>query len=262
MEVALVPDVKREIRDSAFKIVFDHPELFAQFLQDYVPFIIPMVYYDGADQWTVERNFALKVAGGTVDELRKYIPDFVYELMELRKNSTPELMQKENLLGVILAVDKAREANDITLLSENYADVLLHVQQTTPEHLLASGRDVMLAFLRRINVPREELVSFSQTIHPRRFAEMFAMLKPYDVQETRRIARQEGRKEGRVEGLEEGREEIRMELLARVERLYKTGLLSPDAAKVLLTQYCGEEVISDLLADWDSECVSPEPERN
>ena len=48
----------------------------------------------------------------------------------------------------------------------------------------------------KINVPREEAEAFSGRVKERRMGELFANFEAYDVQETRRIAREEGIKEG------------------------------------------------------------------
>ena len=56
--------------------------------------------------------------------------------------------------------------------------------------------------LDRINVPAEESARLAGQIKERRMGELFANFEPYDVQETRRIARAEGRKDGIQEGIE------------------------------------------------------------
>lgn len=52
--------------------------------------------------------------------------------------------------------------------------------------------------LLKINVPREEAEAFSGKVKERHMGELFANFEAYDVQETRRVAREEGMKEGIV----------------------------------------------------------------
>ncbi len=64
----------------------------------------------------------------------------------------------------------------------------------------------------------------------RRKGELFANFEPYDVQETRRIARAEGREEGIQEGIKEG-----IKKLVKVMR--NLGSSQEMAAKQLEEQY-------------------------
>ena len=54
--------------------------------------------------------------------------------------------------------------------------------------------------LRNRNVPDEEVYDITDQITRRKFSMMFDNFQAYDVQETRRVSREEGRLEGRIEG--------------------------------------------------------------
>jgi hypothetical protein len=58
--------------------------------------------------------------------------------------------------------------------------------------------------LERIKVPQEEIETMVDAVHQRRFDKMFTMWEEYDVQETRRIARQEGMQLGEKRGMQLG----------------------------------------------------------
>ena len=59
---------------------------------------------------------------------------------------------------------------------------------------------VFSAFLHTINVPAEEINDLTDHITRRQFNMMFDSFEAYDVQETRRISREEGERAGRIEG--------------------------------------------------------------
>ena len=63
---------------------------------------------------------------------------------------------------------------------------------------------VFSAFLHTINVPAEEINDLTDHITRRQFNMMFDSFEAYDVQETRRVSREEGRIEGERAGRIEG----------------------------------------------------------
>ena len=62
-----------------------------------------------------------------------------------------------------------------------------------------------LVLLHKLNIPDEEVYEVTDQITRRKFSMMFDNFQAYDVQETRRISREEGRLEGRIEGERTGR---------------------------------------------------------
>lgn len=64
------------------------------------PPILPIVYYEGRQEWTVPLDFKSRVREGKT--FAKYIPDFHYYLVPLRKFSNKELLDKEDeILNII-----------------------------------------------------------------------------------------------------------------------------------------------------------------
>ncbi|MCI7149225.1 hypothetical protein ACTNAL_09280 [Bariatricus sp. HCP28S3_B10] len=58
---------------------------------------------------------------------------------------------------------------------------------------------IIAVFLYRLNVPRKEVEAFTDLITRRDFDMLFDSFEAYDVQETRRISKEEGRMEGHME---------------------------------------------------------------
>ena len=98
---------------------------------------------------------------------------------------------------------------------------------------------VFSAFLHTINVPAEEINDLTDHITRRQFNMMFDSFEAYDVQETRRVSREEGRLEGRIEG----------ELAGRIEgeRLH----LIKQVIKRIELQYSVNQIAESLLEPLD-----------
>lgn len=58
---------------------------------------------------------------------------------------------------------------------------------------------IVAAFLNRLNVPEKEVPGFTDLIKERRISMLFDSFEAYDVQETRRISKEEGKTEERRE---------------------------------------------------------------
>ena len=76
--------------------------------------------------------------------------------------------------------------------------ILVYYQDIIPIYRNSSHES---AVGKKINVPDEEIEKFSEQIKEQHMGKLFANFEPYDVQATRREAKEEGIKEGRVEGL-------------------------------------------------------------
>ena len=108
-----------------------------------------------------------------------------------------------------------------------------------------------LVLLHKLNIPDEEVYEVTDQITRRKFSMMFDNFQAYDVQETRRVSREEGRLEGRIEGERAGRIEgeqlhlIKL-VIKKIEREMKTDRLSISQKK---EQY-GIQIISAAIFNY------------
>lgn len=154
--------------------------------------------YEGHGEWTAVRNFNERVY--LQDILRKYIPNFEYVLVPLRDYSQQDLIEKKDELSLILLINKLRDSEDFKTLKDIPQDYFEDLEQKTPDYLLALISKIVAVFLYRLNVPRREVESFTDQIKRREFDMLFDSFEAYDVQETRRVSREEGKTEGKIEG--------------------------------------------------------------
>jgi len=154
------------------------------------PPIIPIIFYDGDDEWTAEMNFLHRTEMS--DTFEKYIPKFEYELINLKKYSFEDLANFNNIVSLFMMVDKMKDPETFKewgKLSKEKLDSL-----NIPRHLKELLVKVISVLFTRIDVPQDEIKDFVEKIDERGVSELIAA-GVYSVQETRREARAEGRAE-------------------------------------------------------------------
>ena len=175
-----------------------------------LPPILPVVYYSGSGNWTAPVNFIEKVAHP--DIFGKYIPDFCYEMIRLKKYTIEELKEFEDALSFIMLFDTIKNPDEIKKVIDKIdAGYIEKIKKNIPEHLWDLISKIIILFLIKMNAPKEEIETVTQYIAERKVTEMFDLMEKYDVQEARRRFREEGIEEGRAEGIERGIERGRKE---------------------------------------------------
>ena len=124
--------------------------------------------------------------------------------MDLNEYDEQKLINTGGALSLIMLIDKIRDAEGISSLSALPKDYMEELQAKLPPRIGKLLSDVITVLLKRINVPDNEIYDITGKIHEREVQKMFAWADNYDVQETRRVAREEGLREGREDGLNEG----------------------------------------------------------
>ena len=159
------------------------------------PPILPIVFYDGEDEWTAETNFLHRTEMS--DIFHKYIPKFEYELVSLNEYSFEDLVKFGDLISMFMIVDKIKTAEafgELGKLRESYGEQINRMN--VPDHLKELLVKVFILLLRKIDVPQDEIDAFVERIDERGVSEMLA-IENYSVQETRRQAREEAKAEER-----------------------------------------------------------------
>ena len=122
------------------------------------PPILPLIYFEGTGKWTAATNLMERIA--LSDIFKDYIPDFRYEVVRVHDYTDDEIISKGNELSVIMLINKLKNSEDIKKLQ---------------------------------NLPKEEIADFTDRILERRVPMFFESFEAYDVQETRRVSREEGK---------------------------------------------------------------------
>ncbi len=185
------------------------------------PPILPIVFYDGIQNWTAPTKLHDRVLLSSI--LGKYIPDYQCMLLQLKDYSNKQLMEKKDEISIMLMIDKLQDMADFINISNEIDELWLkEVTKNSPEYLLGIMAQVIEGLLSKLNVPSEEIMEYTQQIKERRMGEWLSNFKGYDVQAARKQMREEARREVREEILEEVRqealEEIRQEIRQKVRQ--------------------------------------------
>ena len=166
------------------------------------------------------------------DIFEEFIPDYKYLIVPLNKYSQEDLIEKGDELSAIFILNKLKSSSDFKHLKEIPEDYWNQLTKNTPPHILKLMGSVFSAFLHTINVPAEEINDLTDHITRRQFNMMFDSFEAYDVQETRRVSREEGERAGRIEG----------------EQLY----LIKQVIKRIIKNFSVSQIATDLLEPLDT----------
>ena len=167
------------------------------------PPILPIVYYEGTSTWSAPLNFKDRVF--LSDVFGDYIPSFHYLVVPLNKYSKQDLIEKNDELSLIFLINQLQNSSEFHALKDIPKEYTEHLTENTPDYLLKIIGKVIAVLLHKLNIPDEEVYEVTDQITRRKFSMMFDNFQAYDVQETRRVSREEGRLEGRIEGERAGR---------------------------------------------------------
>ena len=134
------------------------------------------------------------------DVFGDYIPSFNYLVVPLNKYSKQDLIEKNDELSLIFLINQLQNSSEFHALKDIPKEYTEHLTENTPDYLLKIIGKVIAVLLHKLNVPDEEVYDITDQITRRKFSMMFDNFQAYDVQETRRVSREEGRIEGKIEG--------------------------------------------------------------
>ena len=122
-------------------------------------------------------------------------------------------MEKKDELSVIMMVDRLRNAADYAKsVQEVGSDYLHEVTAKSPEYLLEVMAQIVEVFLAKLNMPLEEMDTFTSRIKERNMGELFAHFEGWDVQAIRKEARKEAREEAHKEAQILARKQVEKEM--------------------------------------------------
>ncbi len=98
------------------------------------PPVIPIIYYEGSQNWTAAQNFKDRVY--LSDVLGEYIPSFEYAVVPLNKYSDNEIIRKNDELSLIMLINKLKSSKEFKNLKELPSEYLKNLEENTPEYLL------------------------------------------------------------------------------------------------------------------------------
>ena len=156
------------------------------------PVILPIVYYEGAENWTVPKDFKSRLQQG--EAFGKYVPDFEYYLVPLKDYSNEELLDKADEISLVMLINKLQTPEDVEKFRRIPPQKLEEILKETPKHLLDIIGNVLLAFLLKENVQVEEAEDLAGKVREKKMGMLFENMEKMDIQEERRKTEEQRRK--------------------------------------------------------------------
>ena len=161
-----------------------------------LPIVIPMILYHGEDRWTIGTNFASMFGDKVPGELKPYLPDFKYMLMDLSDFEDKQIMGIYVWNAVLMFFKYVSTAE----YEEKIPEILKLVQEELKKDESIKILEALLIYL--FSTQSKEMSEIIELIKPNIPKEKEGILMT-----TADMLRNEGRKEGKQEGKQEGRQE-------------------------------------------------------
>ena len=152
------------------------------------PVIIPVVYYEGSRTWKAPLQLRERICMS--EEFASYIPDFSYDLVQLKDYTNEFLLSHADEISLIMMFNKLQNADDISKIQQIPPEQINEIISETPEYLLDIMAQVIRAFLLHINLPIEETDDIVGNIKERKMGYFFEHAEKMDIQEERRLRKE------------------------------------------------------------------------
>ncbi len=98
------------------------------------------------------------------DCFRKYLPNFEYYLVPLRKYTNEELLAKKDEISLVMMIKRMQSEKDIEEFRNLSAEEVGMILNETPEHLLNIISEILRCNLRRVGEIRKDTVVVCQIL--------------------------------------------------------------------------------------------------
>lgn len=203
------------------------------------PPILPIVYYEGKDNWTVPFDFQSRIMEGEM--FGKYLPNFEYYLVPLRKYSNEELLAKRDEISLVMLINRMQNVDDVETFRNLPAEKVEEILKETPEHLLDIISNILRAFLLKMNLSVTETETLVGKVKEKKMGYLFENVEPFDIEKERQKTKEERKRadsaeERGIQVLIEGCQELSASKEVTLQKVIeKLGLNEQEAlAKIAL----------------------------
>lgn len=148
------------------------------------PPIYPIVYYEGAGEWTAAWNLRDRILLG--DLFQAYIPDITYRLVRNREYSNEELMLRDDAISLIMLINKVQKAEDFQEISKAYNERMNEILQKAPADVVDIIVSEIHSLCVRENLSDQETAEFIKKVGDRDMGYLFENMEKMDIQLERR----------------------------------------------------------------------------
>lgn len=177
-----------------------------------LPAIIPIVLYNGADNWTACRQFKECLAGA--EQFGKYVVDFEYFLIDVNRYPARELLALKNLIGGVFFLDQKKDKNELLRRLEELIETLEKLEPDLYRLFAIWLKNI--AVLGFPETYQEVIGKVIDESNPKEARKMVSNLsetlkKAYDDAEV--IGIEKGIQQGIEKGIEKGMEQAKQEII-------------------------------------------------
>ncbi len=205
------------------------------------PVIIPIVYYEGKQEWTADRHLCGRIRDSF--QFMKWIPDFRYEVVRIHDYSDRELLDRGNEMSLIMLINKIQNAADLEQFMRIPPDQMNRIIRNSPEHVVEVLVTVMESLCSKIDVSAEERSQCVRKVKVRDMGYLFENMEKISIQEERRKTEEQRRK------TEEQRKKTEEERRKTEEQRRKTEEERKRAEEAEEKLRAAEETIKRLLGE-------------
>ena len=161
------------------------------------PLIIPIVYYEGSKKWTADLH--LKDRIDFAEEMEKYIPDFVYQVVSVNQYTNEELSKKCDEMALVMLINKIQTPEDYEDFRNVSEELIDSIYGNAPEEIKEIYKNVLWSLLMKMNVPSEEARELMGEIGGRGMGYLFENMEKMDIQAERRNTQREKERADKAE---------------------------------------------------------------
>ncbi len=194
------------------------------------PPILPIVYYEGSDNWTVPMNFRSRIIQG--DSFERYIPDFEYYLVPLHNYSNEELLEKKDEISLVMLINRMQSAMDIEEFRKLPAQKFDEILRDTPNHILDIISNILRVFLLKMNLPEEDAEELVGKVKEKKMGYLFENMEMMDIQAERRNTAEQRERAEKAEERANRAEEKGIRIL--IETYQEMGASKEDALQKVI----------------------------
>ncbi len=135
------------------------------------PPVLPLVYYDGREDWSAPRELPERVFLG--EAFREFLPQFSYLLVDLRRKHPAEFYQHADEVSFIMLLERLRSLEEFASICPGIPKEMWEQLEMSPEHVLDIITQVTALLLRGLEFPETAVRNVEEKIKERKVYRMF-----------------------------------------------------------------------------------------
>ena len=204
------------------------------------PPILPVVYYEGADNWTADLHLKSRIMMNEVFE--ECIPDFTYRLIKIHEYSNEELLSREDEMSLLMMINKVQTVQDMEEFLYTQRERVDRIVKRAPAHILEIIAVTIWGLCMKMKMSEEEARECVERVKERRMGYLFENMESFDIQIERMIERNKRETEQKAEKRVEAVKEAAKEAEKKAERTIislcqKYGGTKEEAAEIFVKEY-------------------------